>query len=345
MRIYAGQLKSWVTELLTTWNFSKNDASYLADTLVDANLRGVDSHGVIRLAAYQKRIERGLADPLAIPIVSGEGTALRVDANGAVGQIAARSASQAVLESALTNGVAAVSVFGSTHFGAAGYYARWLAARNVIGLVFSNSEPVVVPFGGRAPLFGTNPLAFAAPTSEEPISIDMATSTSAMGKVILARQEGRSVPSDWGISIDGTPTTDPNSITTLLPAAGPKGYGLGFLVEILSGVLTGAAVTQGIGNMYSDFERPQDVGHFMIGIDISRFLPYEDFIKRMDALAAEARGIEPAPGFSEVMVPGEPEDRVAAMRMKSGIPLAEATVLELRDLGNKASIPFPEASK
>jgi LDH2 family malate/lactate/ureidoglycolate dehydrogenase len=97
--------------------------------------------------------------------------------------------------------------------------------------------------------------------------------------------------------------------------------------------------------MYSDFERPQDVGHFMIGIDISRFLPYEDFIKRMDALASEARGIEPAPGFSEVMVPGEPEDRIAAIRMQSGIPLAEATVLELRDLGTKASIPFPEASK
>jgi ureidoglycolate dehydrogenase (NAD+) len=344
LQINSEILRSWVTDLLKSWNYSQEDAGFLADTLVDANLRGVDSHGVIRLPAYQKRIEQNLADPTAVPIVSGSGAAIRVDANGAVGQIASREAAKAVLEAALENGVGAVSVYGSTHFGTAGYYARWLAERRVIGIVVSNSEPIVVPFGGKAPLFGTNPLAFAAPTSTEPLSIDMATSTSAMGKVILARQEGKLVPADWGIDETGSPTTDPNAILSLLPAAGPKGYGLGFLVEILGGVLTGAAITHGIGNMYSNFEKPQDVGHFMIALDVSKFLPYQDFIERMDALLDEARGVEPAPGFSKVMAPGDPEKATSKIRLEQGIPLADATVSELMELGIKAGVLFPAAT-
>jgi LDH2 family malate/lactate/ureidoglycolate dehydrogenase len=345
MRIAAEQLEIWITNLLSVWSYSPEDAAYLANTLVDANLRGIDSHGVIRLAAYERRIEHGLANPTGVPIVSGAGTALRVDANGAVGQIAARAAAEAVLAAALENGIAAVSIYGSTHFGAAGFYARWLASRGAIGIVVSNSEPIVVPFGGRSPLLGTNPFAFAAPTSTSPISLDMATSTSAMGKVLLAQQEGRSVPNDWGVDADGKPTTDPNAISALLPAGGPKGYALGFLVEILGGVLTGAAMTHGIGNMYGNFERPQDVGHFMIALDISRFLPVHEFIARMDALVAEARAIEPAPGFPGVMVPGEPEQRTCATRVAEGIPFAEATIDELRALGDKAGVAFPEISE
>jgi LDH2 family malate/lactate/ureidoglycolate dehydrogenase len=338
-------LESWVTELLVAWKYSPENAAFLANTLTDANLRGVDSHGVVRLAAYEKRIDQGLADPAAVPIVSGSGSALKVNANGAAGQIASLKAAQVVLEAALENGVAAVSVFGSTHFGTAGYYARWLASKGVIGIVVSNSEPIVVPFGGRSPLFGTNPLAFAAPTSGELLSIDMATSTSAMGKVILARQESKTVPADWGIDENGEPSTDPNAIVSLLPAGGPKGYALGFLVEILGGVLTGAAVTHSIGNMYSDFDKPQDVGHFMIAIDINRFIPYEDFISRMDSLVDQARAVEPAPGFQKVLAPGDPEQMVASTRLKEGIPLAAATIEELRQLGMKAGVPFPEMSQ
>lgn len=342
MKIENRVLESWVTQLLMAWRYSSEDASFLANTLTDANLRGVDSHGVIRLAAYQKRIEQELADPLAVPQLTGSGAALRVDANGAVGQIASRAAAQAVLEAAIKNGVAAVSVHGSTHFGTAGYFARWLAARKVIGIVFSNSEPIVVPFGGRSPLFGTNPMAFAAPTSGEPLTIDMATSTSAMGKVMLARQEGKSVPADWGIDEKGEPTTDPNAILSLLPAAGPKGYALGFLVEILSGVLSGAAVTHGIGNMYNDFDKPQDVGHFMIAMDVSRFLPYGEFISRMDTLIDQARGVQPAKGFSKVMAPGDPEKSMSDSRLREGIPLADATIKELQELGERAGVPFPK---
>ncbi len=344
MPITADRLQSWVTSLLTSWSYDTEDAAYLADTLVDANLRGIDSHGVIRLAAYRARLDAGLTSATAQPVVSGTGAALRVDANGAAGQIAARAAVNAARDAAREHGIAAVAIHGSTHFGAAGYYARELAREGLIAVVVSNSEPCVVPFGGRAPLFGTNPFAFAAPTSGAPISLDMATSTSAMGKVMVAQAEGRSVPADWGVDADGNPTTDPHAITALLPAGGPKGYALGYLVEVLGGVLTGAAITHGIGNMYSDFSKPQDVGHFMIAIDVARFLPYDDFLARMDALAAEAHAIAPAPGFDAVLVPGEPEELTSARRGETGIPLADATIDELRALGTEAGVPFPEVA-
>lgn len=344
MSITADRLQQWVTDLLTSWSYSPDDAAYLADTLVDANLRGVDSHGVIRLAAYRARIDAGLTSATAQPIVTGSGAALRIDANGAAGQIAARTAVEAARTAAREHGIAAVAIHGSTHFGAAGYYARELANDGLVAVVVSNSEPCVVPFGGRSPLFGTNPFAFAAPTSGTPISLDMATSTSAMGKVMVAQAEGRSVPADWGVDADGNPTTDPNAITALLPAGGPKGYALGYLVEVLGGVLTGAAITHGIGNMYNDFSKPQDVGHFMIAIDVSRFLPYDDFVARMDALSAEAHAVAPAPGFDAVLVPGEPEERTSVRRGESGIPLPDATLEELRAIGDDAGVPFPEVA-
>lgn len=342
MPITADRLQQWVTDLLISWTYSADDAGYLADTLVDANLRGVDSHGVIRLAAYRARVDAGLTSPTAQPIVQGSGGTLRVDANGAAGQIAGRAAASAARDAARKHGIAAVAIHGSTHFGAAGYYARWLASEGLIAVVVSNSEPIVVPFGGRQPLFGTNPFAFAAPTSGAPISLDMATSTSAMGKVMVAQAEGRSVPDDWGVDEQGNRTTDPHAITALLPAGGPKGYALGYLVEVLGGVLSGAAITAGIGNMYSEFDRPQDVGHFMIAIDVTRFMPFDDFIERMDALSAEAHAVTPARGVSAVLVPGEPEERTSAERSSDGIPLADATIDELRALGAAAGLPFPE---
>lgn len=344
MHIAADRLQTWVTELLTAWSYSPEDAAYLADTLIDANLRGIDSHGVIRLAAYRARLDAGLASASASPVVSGTGAALRVDADGAAGQFAGRAAATAARDAAREYGIAAVAVHGSTHFGAAGYYARWLASEGLVAVVVSNSEPIVVPFGGRDALFGTNPFAFAAPTSGAPLSLDMATSTSAMGKVLVAQAEGRSVPADWGVDADGTPTTDPNAITALLPAGGPKGYALGYLVEVLAGVLTGAAITHGIGNMYNDFSKPQDVGHFIIAVDVTRFLPREEFLARMDALAEEAHGIQPAPGFSAVLVPGEPEERTRTARTADGIPLPDTTLAELRGLGDDAGIVFPEVT-
>lgn len=341
MAIEADRLESWATALLGVWGYGAEDGRFLAHTLVDANLRGIDSHGVLRLPIYEQRVTAGLVRPDAEPVVSSSGAVVTVDANGAAGQIAARQAADAALTLSRSTGVAVASVHGSAHFGAAGFYARWLAERRTVGIVVSNSEPIVVPYGGREALLGTNPIAFAAPTRGAPVSIDMATSTTAMGKVMVAQAAGLAIPDTWGVDQQGRPTTDASAVEALLPVGGPKGYGLGFVVEILAGVLTGAAVSHGLGNMYTDFNRPQNIGHWLLAVDVAHFAPYEVFLDRMQSLVELAHSTAPAPGLDGVLVPGEPEERTREQRLREGIPLADATVAELQLLGARHGVDFP----
>jgi ureidoglycolate dehydrogenase (NAD+) len=341
MSIEAAALESWTTAVLRAWGYGVDDGRFLARTLVDANLRGTDSHGVIRLPAYERRIAAGLVRPDAAPVLSSTGSVVRVDANGAAGQIAARKAAEAALTLSRSTGVAVASVRGSTHFGTAGFYARWLAAHRAVGIVASNSEPIVVPYGGREVLLGTNPIAFAAPTGDTPISVDMATSTSAMGKVMVAQAAGSAVPDTWGVDGHGRPTTDAAAVEALLPLGGPKGYGLGFAIEILAGMLSGAAVSHELGNMYTDFTKPQNIGHWLLAIDLAHFTSYRSFVERMRALVEAAHATAPAPDFDGVLVPGEPEEHTSEQRLRDGIPLADATVNELRLLGARHGIHFP----
>lgn len=334
-------LMDWTRRVLEAWGYRAGDAEFVADTLIDANLRGIDSHGVIRLPAYLRRIDAGLVDADATPRVATHGSVVRVDANAAAGQLAARSAMTEVARVARTAGVASATVSGSAHFGAAGYYARAMAELGFVAMVVSNSEPIVVPFGGREALLGTNPFAFAAPGPRGPVSLDMATSTTAMGKVLVARSVGGHIPADWGVDAAGVPTTDPAAVTSLLPAAGPKGYGLAFMVEVLAGVLSGAAIGGELGNMYDDFTRPQGVGHWMLAIDVASVLPLGEFLGRMATLVDMAHGVPAAPGFASVLVPGEPEERTRSARLADGIPLPRATIDELTAVASRCGIPFP----
>lgn len=342
MLIESNHLQTWVEQVLQRWGYDTNNAAFLGTSLIDANLRGVASHGVTRLPAYERRITEHLVQPDAAPIVTSEGSVVKVDANGAAGQIAARAASDAVLRVSSQTGVATAVVSGSTHFGTAGFYARQLAANGALGLVASNSEPIVVPHGGRDALLGTNPLAFAAPTHGAPVSLDMATSTSAMGKVLLAQAAAQPIPESWGVNEQGEPTTDPNAVKALLPVGGPKGYGLGFLVEILGGALSGAAISHGLGNMYTDFSKPQNVGHWLLAINIEHFMPIDEFKTRIQSLVDMAHAISPTEGFAEVLVPGEPEERTQTQSLDAGISLPESTVDELKELGERCGVTFPE---
>lgn len=340
-------IAEWSTKTLSAWGYRPDDAAFIADSLLDADLRGLASHGVIRLPAYEQRVVAGLVDPLAEPeVVTRTGSACaRINGNNAAGQLVARRAVRTVSELAKSYGIGAVSVNHSAHFGAAGHYARMLATDSLIGLVVSNSEPIVVPHGGRDPLFGTNPFAFAAPTESWPLSLDMATSTSAMGKVLVAQAKGESIPTDWGINSDGEPTEDPNEVVALLPAAGPKGSGLALLIETLAGVLAEAAFTTSIGNMYSDLSKPQNVGHFFIAIDPTTFLPLAKFKALMESLLNQVRSSTPAPGFDQVLAPGDPEHLAHTTRSQSGVELAPATVSELDALGKRWDTPFPKELK
>jgi LDH2 family malate/lactate/ureidoglycolate dehydrogenase len=330
----------WASQVFQQLGYREPEADYLADTLVEANLRGVDSHGLIRLPIYSKRIEAGLVDPAAHPVISRDRGLVRIDAAGAPGQLAARAGVDEAERSAREHGAGCVAIHGSTHFGTAGYYARSLAERGLAALVMSNSEPIVVPFGGRQALFGTNPIAFAAPTEDGVFCFDMATSVVAMGKVLNAQASGTSIPADWGVDISGEPTTDPSKVAAVQHFGGPKGYAMAFMIEILAGVLTGAAVTSDLGNQYTDFDRRQETGHFMLALDIAGLLPLADFTSRMGRLADQAHAV-PAAGEGGVLVPGEPEERIRRRRLVEGLTLPPDVITELTELGARLGVPFP----
>jgi ureidoglycolate dehydrogenase (NAD+) len=342
--VEAKALSSWASALLRSWGYSEPEAEFIAESLVDANLRGVDSHGVLRLPAYAARVEHGLVLPAAQPVVTTRGGVVSVDANAAAGQIAARDAMEALAEAAARNGVGTAVIRGSAHFGAAGYYARLLAERGFIAFVVSNSEPVVVPHGGRQALLGTNPFAVAVPTAAQPISLDMATSTVAMGKIMVAAARHEEIPADWGVDAHGEPTTVPGEVTALLPMGGPKGYGLGMIVEILGGVLSGAAIAHELGNMYDDLDRPQNVGHWMLAIDVEAIMPRAVFDERIESLAAMVRATQPLDEARPVLMPGEPEERTSAVRAVDGIPLPDDTIAELTELSERYQVPIFEVS-
>lgn len=335
------ELSRWTAELIESWGYSSSDAEYIADTLVDSNLRGIDSHGVMRLTAYRDRITHGLIDPAATCEKTVRGATARITADRVAGQLAAREACTVAASVAREVGVAVVTVSQSAHFGAAGYFARQLAEKGLFSMVTANTEPIVVPFGGRRALLGTNPLAFAAPTESGVVSVDMATSQAAMGKVYSARLSNTPIPGDWGVDDDGQPTTDPHAVQALLPAAGPKGYGLSFFVEMLSGVLSGSAVSHGVGNMYHDFDRGQDVGHFILAISINEFMPRAEFEARAESLIALAHNTEPVSPGRPVLIPGEPELVTATERREKGIPLSDEVVEELSTLGGATGVPWP----
>lgn len=341
----AKTLLEWTTELITAWGYPDTDARYIATTLIDANLRGIDSHGVMRLPAYYARISHGLIDPHAAVTTTTRGATAKINADRVSGQIAGREASATAAKIAAELGVGVVTVAESAHFGAAGFYARELAEAGFFSLVVSNSEPIVVPFGGKRSLLGTNPLALAAPTESGVVSVDMATSQAAMGKVYGARLSDTPIPNDWGVDQFGQPTTDPHEVQALLPAGGPKGYALAFFVEMLAAVLSGAAISHNVGNMYDDFSKTQNVGHFFLAIAVEDFMPRADFERRAEGLIALAHDSEPTNPDRPVLVPGEPELLTAQAREESGIPLSDGVVGELSELSAALGVTWPATAE
>jgi len=321
----------------------ERDAATVAGSLVAADLRGVASHGVLRLPVYVERMRRGLiATRPSIQVRrTGPATATVGGGNGP-GQVVALRAMREAVALAEAAGVGLVSVHGSNHFGAAGWFALHAAERGMIGLALTHAEADVVPFGGRRAALGTNPLAVAVPRGDgPPVLLDMATSGVAMGRVLLARKQGQPIPEDWAVDADGEPTTDPGKVRAVRPMGGPKGYGLAFVVEVLAGLLSGSRSGTEVRRMYDDFDEPQGIGHFLGAIDPARFVPPEAFAGSVDRLAGQLKATPPAPGFDEVLLPGEPEDRAEARHRRDGVPVSEELRRELVALGAAYGIDWP----
>jgi ureidoglycolate dehydrogenase (NAD+) len=343
MRVEQAALTSFCREVLVAVGLDERDAATVAGSLVAADLRGVATHGVLRLPVYVERMRRGLiATRPSIRVRRTGAATATVDGGNGPGQVVALRAVREAVALAEAAGVGLVSVHGSNHFGAAGWFALHAAERGMIGLALTHAEADVVPFGGRRPALGTNPLAVAVPRGDgPPVLLDMATSGVAMGRVLLARKRGEPIPEDWAVDADGEPTTDPRQVRAVRPMAGPKGYGLAFVVEVLAGLLSGSRSGTEVRRMYDDFDEPQGIGHFLGAIDPARFVPPEAFAGSVDRLAGQLKATPPASGFDEVLLPGEPEERAEARHRRDGVPIPEELRRELVALGAAYGIEWP----
>jgi len=343
-RLAAAPLEAWSRELLAAAGLEREAAAGVAETLVDASLRGVDSHGVARTAIYAARLRTGALNGRPRPRVERRDGALAlVDGDSGPGQVAGRLAVDLAAELAGQHGVGAVAVRRSGHFGAAGWYAVRAARRGLVALATCNSDPFVVAHGGARRALGTNPIAVAAPTSGDPFVVDMATSQVAWNRVVNAQLEGRTLGEGWAVDDAGRPTTDPQRAAAGVPLGGHKGYALAVAVEVLSAVLSGAGVTLRVGRLFAEDER-QDVGHLFLALDPERTVGRPAFVAALEALLAELRRTEPAGGVAKVMVPGDPEARAEAERRREGVPVPDALWDQLAALSRELGVTVPAAA-
>jgi LDH2 family malate/lactate/ureidoglycolate dehydrogenase len=305
--------------------------------LVGANLAGHDSHGVLRLPWYVKSSQLGQVKPAARPSVQSRSQATaRVDGAWGWGQPAAHLATQIVLELAQQYGIGAVTIDHCNHIGRLGEYVEIIAQADQVGLMVCNTEVLVTPFAARQRVMGTNPIAIAVPrgAGQDPLISDFATSTVAEGKLRVARAKGQNVAPGLLLDRDGQPTQDPNDFYTggmLLPLGGHKGSGLSLMIELLGGALSGMATAA-----LPDFQGGN--GTLVIAFNISTFVPPAVFMAQTTALAEVVKTVPAADGFSEVLLPGEPERLSRQRRQVEGIPLAEQTWQELQELASHLKV-------
>jgi LDH2 family malate/lactate/ureidoglycolate dehydrogenase len=309
-------------------------AAVVAGGLHGANLAGHDSHGLVRLPMYVRDARDGKIDPTTrAEVVRRRGATACVSARWGWGQPAARLAAQTAAEVAREHGVGAVVLQDSPHVGRMADYVELIAARGQLGMTVTNARPNVAPFGGRARRLGTDPIAFAIPRAEgrPPIVVDFATSVRAEGKVRVARAAGRTVPPGTLIDRDGRPSVDPEDYYAggaLLPAEGHKGYALAVAIEGLGGILSGMGPAMlpsyGDGN-----------GMFVMALEVEAFISVERYMLQVEEMARALEGTPPAPGVDHVLLPGQPELLSAARRRREGIPIAQATIDELRELAGE----------
>lgn len=343
--VSADALRGYVAALFHDAGLPEGDAATVADCLVRANLRGVDTHGVFRVPTYLKRLRGGLNNPRPQIAVERVGhAAAHVDGDNGMGAVVGTRAMKEAVAIAREGGVALVSIRHSNHYGMAAYYVLQALEAGLVGMAFTNASPALPPWGGCAPFLGTSPLAVAVPSGEQPpFVLDMAMSILARGNVYVAAKTGQPIPPGLALDSDGRPTTDPQALIdggTMLPFGGVKGSALAMLMDIFGGVLSGAAFAGNVGNPHMAFDRPQDVGHLFMCFRPDLFMPIDRFKARMDELVLAVKAQPRAEGFDEILMPGEREARTERIRLASGIPLAAEISGALNAEGQRAGLPL-----
>jgi L-2-hydroxycarboxylate dehydrogenase (NAD+) len=320
----AAQERALILDVLHGLGAGASEAEDQADVLLEGDLRGRSSHGVQRLPVIAERIRRGLIVPQAQPVEEWSAEAmLTVDGANGFGPHVAFRATAAVSERARRTGVAAATIRRASHLGILAVYVERIAAAGQVGLAFTTSEALVHPWGGRTALVGTNPIAVAMPTGEEPFVLDMATGAISRGEVIARGHRGEPLPPGAAVDADGRPTTDPVAAAAISPFGGAKGFGLGLAIELFVAALTGTALGEDVRGTL-DVTEPVSKGDLVIAFD-----PRDAAWARLAQYLDELRASPPAAGTAGVMIPGERARAERRRRLTEGIPLPAALWREL----------------
>ena len=342
LRTSPGALRDLGARVLGALGVPAGDADLVADSLVQADLWGHQSHGVLRLPWYAARLRSGAMTARTEPVTLADtGPLVLLDGRDGVGQVLAERARRLAVARARAHGVGVVGVRNSNHFGTAMYYTRRAARDGCVAVLTTNASPAMAPWGGRDRVLGTNPWSIAAPApGGRVVAVDIANTAVARGKIYLARSRGEPIPETWAITRDGAPTTDPAEgvLGVILPMAGHKGYAITFLMDVLSGALTGSQVGTGVHGPYEPAAR-SGCGHLLLALDPAAFGDVDGYAARVQRLIDEVKAVPLAEGFDEVCYPGEVEDRAEAAALAAGgVRLPEKTVAGLRRLAAETGV-------
>ena len=337
-------LHTFCYDVLRAVGVPATDAILVADSLTQADAAGQSGHGLVRLLpVYVRRLRQGTTKPVPqLRVIQQRGATAVVDGGAGLGQVVGHWAMGMAVKLAQENGVGLVAVRNSSHFGTGAFFLRQPLQAHMIGLVLTNAPSNMPPAGGKKAFFGTNPLCIGLPTaSEPPVVLDMSTSVVARGKIVLMQMSGQqSIPDGWAIDSEGRPTTDASAALkgAVLPLGGYKGAGLAMVIDILCGVLTGAAFGPHIVNLYDEGERAQNLGHVFGAVSVDFFGPADQFEARLDEMVREVRSQPRQPDVDRIYVPGEIEHERMQQSARDGVPLSEAGVRELEHLAQSAGV-------
>lgn len=307
MKLNREELKSLMKTKFVRAGLKEDHADAMAEVLTWSDERGIHSHGAVRVEYYTERIAKGgmTVEPKMSFEQTGPCSGL-FDGDNGCGYVVARDAMREAVKMAKESGIAVVGMKNMSHSGSLGYYAEMAAKEDLIALSMCQSDPMVIPFGGAEPFYGTNPIAFGVPTADDRrVIFDMATTVQAWGKVLYARSRKAAIPDTWAVDAEGKPTTDSMKVNALVPIAGAKGYGLMMMVDVLAGVMTGVPFGKHVSSMYDDLSKGRELGQLHIVIDPSRFIPIEEFKERMSQVLDELAESKAAEGYDKVYYPGE----------------------------------------
>jgi ureidoglycolate dehydrogenase (NAD+) len=343
VRVGADAMRGFCQAVFERAGVPSEAAFLVADALIEADLRGVATHGLVRFPIYVARLRQRLVNPAPnFRVVREHGATVVLDGDDGLGQVVGAEGMQRAVALARDHGVGLCAMRNSSHLGALAYVAAMAVPHRMIGIVMTITNPVIAPWGGVVPKLGNNPFAVAVPTDRDPIILDMACSQVARGNLILADKMGKAIPVTWALDSFGRPTDDPAAGLkgSLMPVGGHKGAGLALVVGILGGLLAGAQFGAGCGDIF-DMTRPQRLGHLAIAIDVAACCPLPVFLQAVGAMIDDCKASPRADGVEKIAMPGELEARRREQNLRDGFPVSVVVLDEVKAVGTAFGVPWP----